>query len=66
MGLVSLDLKLYHILNPLESIIAKVKESGFHVSMSEEMQLTKEMAEQLYGGQKDKEFFNDLVSMMTK
>ncbi len=48
-----------------ESIVAKIQESGFHVSMSEESTLTKEMAEQIYAKQKDKEYFDDLVTMMT-
>ena len=48
-----------------DAIIAKIKESGFHISMTEEATLTKEMAEQLYAKQTDKEYFNDLVSMMT-
>ncbi len=45
--------------------MAKIEESGFNVSMSSEVELTKEMAEQLYSSQKDKDFFNDLVDMMT-
>ena len=45
--------------------MAKIRESGFHVSMIEESTLTREMAEQLYAAQKDKDYFEDLVGMMT-
>lgn len=45
--------------------MTKIKESGFQVSMTEEATLTREMAEQLYSGKRDKEYFDDLVSMMT-
>lgn len=48
-----------------ESIMAKIKESGFNISMTQETVLTREMAEQLYANQTDKEYFDDLVSMMT-
>ena len=44
----------------------KIKESGFQVSMAEESTLTREMAEQLYSKQKDKDYFEDLVSMMSR
>jgi nucleoside diphosphate kinase len=48
-----------------DSIITKIKESGFEISMREETTLTREMAEQLYSKKADTEYFNDLVSMMT-
>lgn len=50
----------------LDAIIAKIKESGFNVSLSNEATLTREMAEQMYSKQNDKEFYNDLVDMMTR
>ncbi len=50
----------------LENIISKIKEAGFKVSLSEETHLTKEMAEQLYAGHKDKPFYNDLTDMMSR
>ena len=53
-------------MKPTEVIVNKIKESGFHVSLSNETTLTKEMAEQLYDNQRDKEYFDDLVSMMTR
>ena len=49
-----------------ETILSKVKEAGFSVSLSNETHLTKEMAEQLYGEHRDKEYFDDLTNMMTK
>ena len=54
-----------HTIIITEAILAKIKESGFHVSMSNEMELTKEMAEQLYSKQKDQSYFDDLIKMMT-
>ncbi len=50
----------------VEAILNKIKESGFNVSLSSETMLTKEMAEQLYNNQRDKEYFEDLVTMMTR
>lgn len=43
-----------------------MKEAGFTVSLSNETHLTKEMAEQLYGEHRDKEYFDDLTNMMTR
>lgn len=54
-----------HSYDQRDDIVAKIRESGFQVSLSEEATLTKEMAEQLYSKQKDKDYFDDLVSMMT-
>ena len=53
-----------HIL--IETILSKVKEAGFSVSLSNETHLTKEMAEQLYGEHRDKEYFEELTNMMTR
>lgn len=47
-------------------ILSKVKEAGFSVSLSNETCLTKEMAEQLYGEHRDKDYFEDLTNMMTR
>ena len=47
-------------------ILSKVKEAGFSVSLSNETHLTKEMAEQLYDEHRDKEYFEELTSMMTR
>lgn len=49
-----------------ETILSKVKEAGFNVSLSNETHLTKEMAEQLYGEHRDKEYFEELTNMMTR
>ena len=46
--------------------MSKVKEAGFSVSLSNETHLTKEMAEQLYGEHRDKEYFEELTNMMTR
>ena len=46
--------------------MAKIEESGFKISMSKETQLSKEMAEQLYAGNRDSEYFDDLTSMMSR
>jgi nucleoside diphosphate kinase len=43
-----------------------VKEAGFTVSLSNETHLTKEMAEQLYGEHREKEYFEELTNMMTR
>ena len=47
-------------------ILSKVKEAGFSVSLNNETCLTKEMAEQLYGEHRDKDYFEDLTNMMTR
>ena len=36
------------------------------MSMTEERTLSKEMAEQLYDSKRDKDYFDDLVAMMTR
>lgn len=43
-----------------------MKEAGFTVSLSNETHLTKEMAEQLYGEHREKEYFDELTNMMTR
>ena len=49
-----------------ETIVNKIKESGFQISLSNETTLTREMAEQLYNNQRDKEYFEELVTMMSR
>ena len=44
----------------------KIEESGFHISLSKQQQLTKEVAAQLYSQHEGKEFFGDLIDFMTK
>nr|WAW84848.1 thioredoxin domain-containing protein 3 [Halisarca dujardinii] len=48
-----------------ETIVKKIEEAGFSVSMSRETQLTKEQIEQLYSEHKDKDFFGDLSEFMS-
>lgn len=48
-----------------DAIVSKIKEAGFKVSLSKETHLTKEMAEQLYGEHKGKEFFESLTDTMS-
>ena len=49
-----------------ESIIKKIEEAGFTVSMTKEAHLTKEQAEQLYSEHKDKDFFDNLTQFMSR
>lgn len=49
-----------------DNITQKIKEAGFKISLSKEITLTQEMAEQLYSEHKGKDFFNDLTGLMSK
>jgi nucleoside diphosphate kinase len=49
-----------------DSIISKIKEAGFIIAMSKEMQLTREQAEDFYAEHKDQEFFETLVNNMIR
>ena len=51
---------------PPDSIISKIEEAGFTIAMSKEMFLTKEQAEDFYAEHKDSEFFEDLVTNMSR
>ena len=44
----------------------KIKEAGFHIAARKETHLTPEIAEKFYSDHKDKEYYGDLVSHMTR
>ena len=50
----------------LDVIIKRIEDSGFEISRTSEIQLTKEQVEQFYGHKKDKPYFDDLVQEMTR
>ena len=50
----------------LDSILKKIEEAGFTIAMSKEMTLSKEQAEEFYAEHKDEEFFETLVTNMTR
>lgn len=47
-------------------IIERVADSGFEISRTAEIQLTKEQVEEFYAHKKDQPFFDDLVQEMTR
>ena len=49
-----------------ETIIKKIEEAGFTVSLSKETHLTKEQAQQLYTEHKDKDFYDNLTDFMSR
>lgn len=51
--------------NHKDSIIQKIKESGFKIAMSRTIQLEKADAEEFYSEQNGQPFFDDLVNEMT-
>ena len=61
----SLVMHLY-MLYCADQIISKIEEAGFTVSMNKETHLSKEQAEQLYSEHKDKDFFDDLTTFMSR
>jgi nucleoside diphosphate kinase len=52
-------------LSEKETIIKKIEEAGFTVSLSKETHLTKEQAQQLYTEHKDKDFYDNLTDFMS-
>lgn len=50
----------------LDVIIKRIEDSGFEISRTSEIQLTKEQVEQFYAHKKDKPYFNDLVQEMIR
>ena len=50
----------------LDSILKKIEESGFTIAMSKEITLSKEQAEEFYAEHKGTEFFETLVTNMTR
>lgn len=50
----------------VEDILATIGEAGFKVAMQKEMQLTREMAEQFYKEHKGQDYFEELITRMTR
>lgn len=50
----------------LDSIIAKIEQAGFTIAMSKEMMLSREQAETFYEEHKGSDFFETLVTNMTR
>lgn len=50
----------------VEDILATISEAGFKVAMQKEMQLTREMAEDFYKEHKGQEYFEELITRMTR
>ncbi|XP_076450958.1 thioredoxin domain-containing protein 6-like isoform X17 [Babylonia areolata] len=48
-----------------DAIIDKIHQAGFRIAARKETTITRDIAEQFYDDQKDKEYFNDLVESMT-
>ncbi|CAH8440111.1 unnamed protein product [Dicrocoelium dendriticum] len=48
-----------------DEIVERIKAAGFQVSASRDLQLTTEMAQELYRNVKDKPFYEDLIKHMT-
>ena len=51
---------------PSDSILAKIEEAGFTIAMSKEINLSREQAESFYAEHKDSDFFETLVTNMTR
>lgn len=49
-----------------DQILAKIKEHGFKIAMTKTIKLERAQAEEFYSEHKDKPFFNDLVTEMTR
>ena len=49
-----------------DSIIAKIEQAGFTIAMSKEMMLSREQAETFYEEHKGSDFFETLVTNMTR
>ena len=49
-----------------EEILATITEAGFKVAMQKEMQLTREMAEDFYKEHIGQEYFEELITRMTR
>lgn len=50
----------------VEDILATISEAGFKVAMQKEMQLTREMAEDFYKEHKGQDYFEELITRMTR
>ena len=49
-----------------DEILSKIKEAGFEVAMTKEMHLSREQAEEFYSEHKDKDFFESLMTHMSR
>ena len=49
-----------------DSIIAKIEQAGFTIAMSKEMMLSREQAETFYEEHRGSDFFETLVTNMTR
>lgn len=54
------------LLFSVEEILATITEAGFKVAMQKEMQLTREMAEDFYKEHIGQEYFEELITRMTR
>ena len=52
--------------NIIGQVINRVEQEGFTISKMKMMNISTELAEEHYGEHKDKPFFNDLVTFMTR
>jgi nucleoside diphosphate kinase len=50
----------------IDAILEKIRESGFKVAMQKEMQLTREMAEDFYKEHEGQDYFEQLVTNMSR
>lgn len=50
----------------VEEILATITEAGFKVAMQKEMQLTRQMAEDFYKEHIGQEYFEELITRMTR
>ena len=49
-----------------EEILKAIEDSGFLIAMQKEVQLTREQAEEFYEEHKDKDYFESLITNMTR
>ena len=49
-----------------DEILSKIKEAGFEVAMTKEMHLSREQAEEFYSEHRDKDFFESLMTHMSR
>lgn len=54
------------LLFSVEEILATITEAGFKVAMQKEMQLTRQMAEDFYKEHIGQEYFEELITRMTR
>ena len=46
--------------------MSKIEESGFHIAMQKEVVLSREQAEEFYKEHKEQEYFEELITRMTR